>query len=103
MNNRRLVIDFTPDGQLAAALARAEAAERERDDAMTATSGKRAIANASVNHLTAERAQRLIDVLLAAATDQANNGDAIVFDLRLYVFIETPDAAAVDAPQEPTP
>lgn len=33
MNNRRLVIDLTPDGQLAAALARAEAAERERDDA----------------------------------------------------------------------
>ena len=33
MNNRRLVIDLTPDGQLAAALARVEAAERERDDA----------------------------------------------------------------------
>ena len=29
MNNRRLVIDLTPDGQLAAALARAEAAEAE--------------------------------------------------------------------------
>ena len=63
----------------------------------------RAIANASANHLTAERAHRLIDLFLAAATDQANNGDAIVFDLRVCVSIETPDAAAVDAPQEPTP
>ena len=70
---------------------------------MTASGKRLAIANASVNHLTAERAQRLIDVLLAAATDQANNGDAIVFDMRLYVYVEKSDAAAVEAPQEPTP
>ena len=31
MNNRRLVIDLTPGGQLAAALARAEAAEASRE------------------------------------------------------------------------
>ena len=70
---------------------------------MTASGKRLAIANASVNHLTAERAQRLIDVLLAAAMDQNSNGDEIVFDVRLYVYIETPDAAAVEAPQEATP
>ena len=68
------------------------------------TSGERlAIANASVGRLTAERAQRLIDVLLAAAMDQADPGDLVSFDMRLYVYVEKSDAAAVEAPQEPTP
>ena len=70
---------------------------------MSATRATRAIASVSAPHLSAERAHRLIDLLLAAAIDQNSNGDGIVFDVRVYVYVETSDAASVEAPQETTP
>jgi hypothetical protein len=67
---------------------------------MSATRATRAIASVIAPHLSAERAHRLIDLFLAAAIDQNSNGDEIVFDVRVYVYVETSDAASVEAPQE---